>query len=269
MVNRIWQFHFGRGLVRSPSDFGMQGRRPTHPDLLDWLARRFVASGWDIKALHRRIMLSATYRMASAPHAEAVRRDPTNDLLWRYDLRRLAAEELRDAVLAVSGQLDRDAFGGPSVYPAIPRAVLAGQSRVTWRGDDSPANNSRRSVYTFVKRSLVDPMIESFDGATTDTSCAERFQTTQPTQALALLNSGFMHRAAARLVTRLERDAGDDRRRQVALAFELTTLRTPTDRQLRTALEFLDTFPDATRKDQALEQFCLIALNLNEFLFID
>lgn len=269
MVNRIWQFHFGRGFVRTPSDFGMHGRKPSHPLLLDYLAKEFVASGWDIKKLHRRILLSATFRMSSATNPRALAQDPINDLFWRVDVRRLSAEELRDSVLALSGQLDLQKFGGPSVYPEIPQAVLKGQSANKWRGNDSIENNSRRSVYTFVMRSLIDPLIESFDGPTTDTSCAERFQTTQPTQALTLLNSGFMHQAARRLATRLRREAEGDRRAQVVLAWQLATGRTPTNRLITQSLEFIEKFPNPRNEHQAMEQFSLIVLNLNEFLFVD
>ena len=268
IANRVWQFHFGRGLVRSPSNLGMQGRRPTHPLLLDWLARALMADDWSLKRLHKRIMLSATYRLSSAADDDALRQDPINDLLWRFDMRRLSAEEIRDSVLAVTGDLDRR-IGGPSVFPAIPAEVLAGQSRVTWRGDDSAANNTRRTVYTFVKRSLLDPFVESFDAATTDTSCAMRFQTTQPTQALTLLNSAFINRAASRLAQRLRADVGSDARDQVTRALQLTTGRTPSEKSIRRGLEFLQSFPDAPDPDQALQQFCLIVLNLNEFLFVD
>ncbi len=267
LANRVWQFHFGRGLVRSSSNFGMQGRAPTHPRLLDWLAMRLVADAWSLKRLHRVIMLSSTYRMSSDGNAAALAADPVNDLLWRFDMRRLSAEEIRDSILFVTGVLDPK-IGGPSVYPAIPHAVLKGQSRITWRGNDSAANNNRRSVYTFVKRSLLDPFIESFDAATTDTSCAVRFQTTQPTQALTLLNSGFANKAATLLAERLQREAGPEPRDQVALALELATGRRPSEAAIRRGIEFLASFPAAESPTQALQQYCLIILNLNEFVFL-
>ena len=135
MVNRVWQYHFGRGLVRTASDFGFHGSRPTHPALLDWLALRFVEEGWRLKPLHKLIMMSSTYRMGSMMNPAAFAQDPTNDLLWRFDMRRLSAEELRDSVLAVNGSLNRDAMFGPSIYPVIPAEVLAGPvSARTWLG---------------------------------------------------------------------------------------------------------------------------------------
>jgi hypothetical protein len=184
-------------------------------------------------------------------------------------MRRLAAEEIRDSILAVSGELDLETFGGPSVYPLIPHAVLKGQSRITWKRTSAREHNTRRTVYTFVKRSLVDPFVEILDAATTDTSCAVRFQTTQPTQALMMLNSAFLDEAARKLAVRIKQAAGNDRRRQVALALELATSRKPDDRKIRTGLTFLDSFPDPVDPDQALQQFCLLVLNLNELVFVD
>ena len=138
MVNRIWQYHFGRGLVRTPNDFGFRGAAPTHPGLLDWLAVEWVRSGWRLKPIHRMILLSSAYRMSSGPQEKALARDPENRLLWRFDMRRLAAEEIRDSVLAVNGSLNLT-MTGPSIYPVIPEEVLAGQSvpGQNW-GDSSP-----------------------------------------------------------------------------------------------------------------------------------
>jgi hypothetical protein len=269
IVNRIWQFHFGRGIVRTSSDFGMTGSKPTHPGLLDWLARTFVESGWDMKKLHKTIMMSATYRMSSQPNASARKKDPTNDLFWRFDMRRLTAEELRDSILLVSGSLDLETFGGPSVFPSIPPAVLKGQSANKWKVNKAAEHNTRRTVYTFVMRSLVDPFVETFDAATTDTSCAVRFQTTQPTQALTMLNSGFVNDAAKRFAVRLQREVGSDVNQQVALALALTTGRKPSREQVQQGVDFMASFPDPTDTNQALEQFCLIALNLNAFVFIE
>jgi hypothetical protein len=269
MVNRIWQYHFGRGLVRGSSEFGMQGRKPTHPKLLDWLARRFLDSDWDMKQLHRQILLSATFRMSSADNAVASAKDPTNDLLWRFEMRRLSAEEIRDTVMTVSNQLDLQTFGGPSVFPTIPQSVLKGQSANKWNINTAVEHNSRRSVYTFVMRSLIDPFIEGFDGATTDTSCPERFQTTQPTQALTLINSGFMHRAAEALAKRIQGKASGNRKQQIKLAWKLATGREANSQQINTALQFMETYPKPSNELKILHQYCLIVLNLNEFLFVD
>jgi hypothetical protein len=179
MVNRIWQHHFGRGLVRSASDFGFKGTPPTHPELLDWLASEFVARGWSLKAMHRLIVTSIAYRMASRIDPKAMAMDPENDLLWRFDPRRLEAEEVRDSILAVCGNLNLEVMGGPSIYPKIQREVLVGQSRPAsgW-GRSSPEEQARRSIYVHIKRSLAVPLLASFDAADFDASCPDRFATT-------------------------------------------------------------------------------------------
>ncbi|MEX0819301.1 MAG: PSD1 and planctomycete cytochrome C domain-containing protein, partial [Pirellulaceae bacterium] len=165
MVNRIWHYHFGRGIVRSTSDFGFQGTAPTHPELLDWLAAELMDGQWRMKRLHKLIMLSNTYQMSSHPNEQALAEDPINDLMWRFDMRRLSAEEIRDSILAVNGSLNRDKMYGPSIFVSIPAEVLAGQSRPGqgW-GQSSPEDRARRSIYIRVKRSLIVPMMASFDG---------------------------------------------------------------------------------------------------------
>jgi hypothetical protein len=271
MVNRVWQHHLGRGIVRSPSNFGLQGDRPTHPELLDWLAAELVESGWRLKHLHRLILTSNAYRMSSAPNDEAARADPTNDLFWRFDMRRLSAEELRDAVLAVSGDLSTR-MHGPGVYPEIPTEVLAGQSvpGKGW-GKSSPEEQARRSVYVHVKRSLLLPILAGFDAAETDRSTPMRFSTTQPTQALTLLNSAFLNRQAARFADRLRRDGGDDPRSQVARAWDLATGRSPTEVEVDRALAFMADMRSrgGLSAEASLRVFSLLVLNLNEFVYLD
>src|SRR5262249_2477761 len=166
MANRIWQHHFGRGIVRSSSDFGYQGTPPTHPELLDCLASELVAGGWRRKPIHRLLVLSSAYRMSSRPDSAALAKDPENDLFWRFNLRRLTAEEVRDSILAVSGNLNRARMNGPSVFPRIQREVLHGQSRpgIGWR-PSSPEEQARRSVYVHIKRSLAVPLLAAFDAA--------------------------------------------------------------------------------------------------------
>ncbi|NBR85854.1 MAG: DUF1553 domain-containing protein [Proteobacteria bacterium] len=271
MVNRIWQHHFGRGLVRSASNFGLQGDRPTHPELLDWLASEFVARGWSVKAMHRLIMNSQVYRMSSRGSPAALQADPQNDLLWRCDPRRLTAEEIRDSVLAINGTLNLKMFG-PGVFVDIPREVLAGQSQPGkgW-GKSSPEEQARRSIYIKVKRSLRPPILESFDVAETDRSAPVRFSTVQPTQALGMLNSAFLNEQADVFAARLRREAGDDVSKQVRLGLQLVTTRPPTDTEVQRSLGLVAALraQDNATAEVALKYFCLMALNLNELVFVD
>jgi hypothetical protein len=271
MVNRIWQHHFGRGIVRSPNNFGLQGDKPTHPELLDWLAAEFVREGWRLKPLHRLVMTSSAYRMSSRPSSESLAQDPANDTFWRVEIRRLGAEEIRDAILAVSGTLNLTMYG-PGVYPEIPAEVMAGQSRPGrgW-GKSSPAEQARRSIYVHVKRSLLMPILEGFDLAETDRSSPVRFATTQPTQALALLNSDFVNRQARLLAERLRREAGADLRDQVARALCLATARSLGNAEIDRGVALIKTLmtQDGADHDAALQSFCLVVLNLNEFIYLD
>jgi hypothetical protein len=271
MVNRVWQYHFGRGIVRSSSNFGLAGDRPTHPELLDWLAHRFVSGGWRLKPLHRLIMLSSTYRMSSGANPRAQAKDPANDLFWRFDMRRLGAEEVRDTILAVNGSLN-EKLGGPSFYPDLPQEVLAGQSRPgeNW-GRSSPEEQRRRSAYIFVKRSLVVPIIASFDGADTDFTCPIRFSTTQPTQALGLLNSAWSSEQARIFADLLVRDAGEDRARQVELGLRRALQRPPTAPEIERGVRLIRDMQEKEGKSprEALSLFCLAVINLNEFVYLD
>ncbi len=271
IVNRLWQHHFGRGIVRSSSDFGFQGTAPTHPELLDWLAVEFQRGGWKMKAMHKRLMLSATYQMSSAHNAQAYAADPTNDLFWRFDIRRLTAEEIRDSILAVTGTLNLQMFG-PSIYPPLPQEVLATASRpgAAW-GRSSPEEAARRTIYIHVKRSLRPPMLANFDVPDTDTPCAVRMSTTVPTQSLGMLNSKFLNDQAAEFANRLREENGDSRQQQVAAAIRLTTGRVPTDKEVQGDLEFLD---ELVKEEQlsaadALRHYALLMLNTNEFIYLD
>jgi mono/diheme cytochrome c family protein len=272
MVNRVWQHHFGRGIVRSPSDFGYRGAPPTQPELLDWLAAEFVARGWSLKALHRLVVTSNVYRTSSRADEAMTARDPENDLFGRFDLRRLEAEEVRDSVLAVCGDLNRGVLGGPSVYPHIQREVLGGQSRPGsgW-GLSTPGEQARRSVYAHVKRSLAVPLLATFDAPDTDESCPARFATTQPTQALGLLNGEFINERARAFAGDVRLRAGDDPAAQVRLVLRRVTQREPSGREVGRGVAFLARMRDAHRLDPpaALARFCLLALNLNEFVYLD
>ena len=272
MANRLWQFHFGRGIVRSSNDFGLQGTPPTHPELLDWLAAEFTSRGWRMKAMHKLIMLSNTYRMSSNADPRSLAKDPENNLFWRFNMRRLTAEEVRDSVLAVNGSLNSKKMFGPSIYTIIPAEVLAGQSQPGsgW-GKSSPEERARRSVYIHVKRSLMVPVLESFDAADTDGTCPVRFSTTQPTQALGMLNGDFLNREATVFADLLKKQAAGNQGEQVKLALKRALQREPSAKETARGLKFIN---DAKKRfgasdDDALKYFCLLVLNLNEFLYLD
>ncbi len=271
MVNRLWQHHFGRGIVRSPNNFGQLGDPPTHPELLDWLAQRFIDDGWRMKDMHRLILLSNTYRMSSEGNPIALAKDPTNNLFWRFDMRRLSAEEIRDSIHAVSGRLNL-AMYGPGVYPEISAEVLAGQSHpgAGW-GKSSAEEQARRSIYIHVKRSLITPLLADFDFAETDSSCAARFATTQPTQALGMLNGAFVNAQAVELANRLRREVGDDPTAQVRRALELALCRPPDSASVNRGLALMKSLVEkhGRTSDAALNYFCLMVLNLNEFVYLD
>ncbi len=271
IVNRVWQHHFGRGIVRTTSDFGFQGSPPSHPQLLDWLACRLMADGWRLKPLHRLIMLSATYQMSSQSDAIALAQDPTNELFWRFNMRRLTAEEMRDSILDVSGTLNLKMFG-PSIYPPLPAEVLATASRPedAW-GHSSPEEAARRTIYVHVKRSLRPPMLTNFDAPDSDTTCPVRLSTTVPTQALGMLNSRFLNEQAAKLAARLQQEYPQDVHAQVAEAIRRVTARTPEEDEIREDVTFLQEL--AAHQDlsleEALQHYALLMLNTNEFVYLD
>ncbi len=271
MVNRVWQYHFGRGIVRTPSNYGFQGSKPTHPELLDYLASEFQKGGWKLKPLHKMIMMSATYRMSSSGNTKALAIDPENDNMWRFDMRRLEAEEVRDSILAVNGSLNLK-MGGPSFYTTIPAEVLAGQSvpGSGW-GKSTAEEEARRSVYIYVKRSLITPMIASFDGAETDFSCPVRFATVQPTQALGMINSEFVNKESQVFAHFLKKNAGDKAEAQVKLALTRVIQREPNRKEIDRGVKLMETIQNKhnVSKDIALVRFCTVVLNLNEFLYVD
>ena len=270
MANRLWQYHFGRGLVRSPNNFGLQGDPPTYPELLDWLASELVARGWRLKTMHRLIMTSNAYRMSSRDRAEASAGDPGNDLFWRFDMRRLTAEEIRDSILSITGSLNLK-MSGPGVYVDIPKEVLAGQSQPGkgW-GRSPPSEQARRSVYIHVKRSLLTPILESFDLAETDRSAPVRFATIQPTQALGMLNGEFINRQADLFAARLRRESSGRLDQQVRLALGLATSRIPTEAEIQQGVGLIEALQrEKSVPEAALKYFCLMALNLNEMVYLD
>ncbi|MBL8731239.1 MAG: DUF1553 domain-containing protein [Planctomycetes bacterium] len=270
IVNRLWQHHFGRGLVRSSNDFGRLGDLPTHPELLDWLACELIARGESLKSMHRLLVTSATYRMACSSDAGGLAADPLGDSLWRFERRRLTGEEVRDSMLMVTGEL-QTGLGGPSVFPPMPAQVLATSSRPdeAW-GEATAAEAARRSLYIHVKRSLPEPLLAAFDRADTDTSCPVRFATVQPTQALTLLNGEFAHRMATRFAVRLAAEARD-LRSQLTRGLELVTQRPARAADVERLLALATDLRRDHGRDEAtaLQRCCLVLLNGNEFLYLD
>jgi hypothetical protein len=238
--------------------------------LLDYLAGRFVAGGWKFKALHKEILLSNTYQMSSAPNPAALKKDPENELLWRVDMQRLEAEVIRDSILSASGQLNLN-LGGPSVLVRIPDEVLAGQSvpGAGW-GLSSPEDQARRSVYVKIKRSLVVPFFAAFDAADTDTACPVRNTTVVPTQALSLLNSQFIQEQAG-VFAKSVADKHSEPAEQVTEVLWRVLQRKPSTPEVTRGTGFMAKAMSTNGQNRldALKQYCMVALNLNEFIYID
>jgi hypothetical protein len=276
VVNRIWQYHFGKGIVRTPSDFGATGDRPSHPQLLDWLSTEFVQKGWSWKAMHRLILTSNTYRQSSRFNQEVAAKDSENRLFWRMNPRRLEAELIRDGVLMVSGKLNREMFG-PGIYPRIDPDVVNTGSRPRWPLDAKEAPEVwRRSIYIYVKRSVLVPLIEVFDCPVTTVSAPTRSVSTVSPQALALMNNEFILEQAGYFAERIAREAGNEKRAQVIRAFKIALGRIPSDKEIDWSLGFLksQTAGYAKRKHEmaeiaGLRDFCHAMINLNEFLYVD
>ena len=294
LVNRVWMHHFGKGLVGTPGDFGRLGERPTHPELLDWLAAEFVSNGWSVKKLHRLILLSAAYRQASTRESTKDAADPDNRLLGRFPLRRLDAEAIRDGMLATSGKLNPKAFGPPvPVMEDEAGLIIIGKANRDGAqyklGDESvPAGDeSRRSVYIQVRRSKPLGVLGAFDGATSDPNCEARTSSTATPQALLLMNGDFAAAQAAAFAERIRKDAGPAARDQVTRAWKLAYGAAPGEKDLGGALDFLKTATEAFRKlspppmagqkapespspeVRALAAFCQALLGSNRFLYVD
>jgi len=242
MVNRMWSYHFGRGIVATPGDFGRMGSRPTHPELLDYLAATFVESGWSMKKMHRMILLSNTYQQSSDFRAAAAETDSDDKLLWRYPRHRLEAEAIRDSMLSVSGLLNPQ-MGGPGVFPPVPAGTLSDLSATAaaggWKTEKDPAQNNRRSVYIFVRRNLRYPMLQEFDSANTFESCDYRKPTVTPSQSLDLLNNDLVLDWARSFAGRVLNDSGLSADAQVQRAFKLAYGRAPTAEEQKIASDFL------------------------------
>ena len=281
IVNRLWQHHFGRGLVATPNDFGKTGLAPTHPELLDWLASELMGEpgtsateAWGLKRLHRLIMTSHAYRQSSRmSNKKAIVLDPGNLLLWRQNVRRLEAEAIRDSILAVSGKLNRT-MGGRGIFPTLPQEVLSTQSRPGLGWDkSSEEEQSRRSVYIFVKRTLGVPLLETFDFASPDTSAPVRATTTIAPQALILLNSVFMDEQVRALADRAIREADRDPKANVRSLYRLAFARKPTEKETGIALAYLartqQLKPGNEGHRLAMARLARVILNLNELVYID
>jgi mono/diheme cytochrome c family protein len=256
MVNRIWQYHFGEGLVSTASDLGANGGRPTHPGLLDWLAAEFIARGWSVKAMHRLIVNSATYRQSSAPRPTCQAVDADARLLWRFPPRRLEAEPIRDLMLAVSGKLDLR-MGGPGFSVFEPNDNYV---RVYAPRKEFTPNEWRRMVYATVVRQRPDGVFGAFDCPDGGQIAPKRTRSTTPLQALNLLNSGFVMQQAGFLAERLQTEAGSDPGAEVQRAFKLAFNRSPDAEELGAATRLV--------REHGLMAFCRALFNANEFVYV-
>ena len=277
MDNRLWQHHFGRGLVATPGNLGAAGGRPTHPELLDWLAVEFVRQGWSIKALHRLMLISRTYRQGSRLTEPAARLDPEGHLLSQMPMRRVEGEIVRDALLAVAGRLDQQQFGPPDLVDVRDDGLVT--SKPSGRG-------WRRSVFVLQRRTTLPTILESFDAPELNPSCMERRESIVSLQALHLLNNGMIHELAGDFAERVLREAGEGRDAQIEHIHLVAYGRLPDDEERAAASEMFDEltrqwtgqFRDAgsvpaesrtTAARRALHNYCHAVMNSAAFLYID
>ncbi|MGH9629799.1 MAG: DUF1553 domain-containing protein, partial [Bryobacteraceae bacterium] len=288
MANRVWYYHFGSGLAPAPSDFGLMGGRPNHPELLNWLTSEFVENSWSIKKLNKLIMMSNTYQQASAHREKAAETDAGNKLLWRFPRHRLEGEVIRDSAIYVAGALNTK-VGGPSVFPILPENMP--EPRGGWSENPGPEDNYRRSVYVFVRRNTPYPLLKAFDFPDTTMSCGRRDRTITAPQALFLLNDRAAMDWAQKFAGRVISTAGLNQKAQVETAYQLAYSRKPDGWETDTVLTFLEkqsgvirsrlekgesiALPDNAPEDAekvrlaALVDFCHTILNSNEFVYQD
>jgi hypothetical protein len=292
IVNRVWMHHFGRGLVATPGDFGYLGQKPSHPELLDWLADEFVQSGWRLKSLHRLIMISTAYRQTSRRETASEAVDSENALYWRMNVRRLDGEALRDSVLATTGKWNDKAFGPPVPVMAdrVGQFVIGIENLNAGRpGADIPLHGEelRRSVYVQVRRSRPLAVLEAFDHPAMAPNCTARSTSTVAPQSLMLMNGRFAIEQGRALAERVQRETGETRQEQISRAWRLTLGRDPIPEELAGAESFLReqhdyyaSHPEALQPDKkeaptptpqlaALANLCQALLSCNEFLYID
>jgi hypothetical protein len=294
IVNRVWQHHFGQGIVASANDFGAMGGSPSHPELLDWLASELIANGWHLKPIQRLIVLSATYCQASqvdpktASHAAALAADAANNLLWHARRQRLEGEALRDAALEISDQLNLRMYG-PSALPELPADLSS--SRYSWDPDAKPEDRNRRSIYVFAKRNMRLPLFEAFDQPDMHNSCPRRTTTTTAPQALEMLNGEMVADAARHWSAKLLSDCGNNEEKLVCEAYCEAYGRPPKQDEIKSAEEFIDSQAQTIAHDEsklsdsslpenlppkvdrakaaAVVDFCHAMLCSNEFLYVD
>jgi hypothetical protein len=289
-VNRVWQHHFGAAIVATPNDFGAMGSAASHPQLLDWLASEFIDSGWSAKHIQRLIMQSATYQQRSKPSPPGLEHDPENELLWRMNRKRLEAEALRDSLLSISGQLNQQA-GGPGIRLPLNAEIAALQYKGTWTPHPDRNQHLRKTIYVFLKRNNRPPLLESFDAPKTMTSCGRRTKSTHAGQALSLLNGKLFQQHSWLMACRLLKTGTQDLDHLIDQAYRLTLARPPSAEERQLGQQFIiqqerligreapspgplaDQHPVPSNVDArfalALADYCLVLLNLDEFLYID
>jgi hypothetical protein len=287
IVNRLWQQHFGRGIVATPNDFGLQGEPPTHPELLDWLAVELVQNGWSLKHIHRLMVTSATYRLTSFVDADdqntvhATQVDHDNKLLWKANRRRLEGEAIRDAMLQIAGELNLE-MHGPSARPVLPAGV---SDRYAWQPDKEAAQRNRRSVYVFAKRNLRYPLFEAFDQPDLHQSCPRRAVTVTAPQSLAMLNSDLTLGLARSWAERLVAEHTDSPQELIQAAYRAAFSREATKKEIELSERFLADESRLASKESsgetqshkepgkvsvdAVAAFCHALFNSNEFITVD
>jgi len=259
IVNRLWHYHFGQGIVGSPNDFGRMGQLPSHPELLDWLSAELLGNGQSLKSIQRLIVTSSVYRQSSGHREAAARKDGSNQLLWRMNRRRLEAEEIRDAVLSTSGRLDRRMYG-PGFYLFMLEKTAHSPHYEYHKYDPADATTHRRTIYRFIVRSQPDPFMTTLDCADSSQSTPRRNETLTSLQALSMLNHRFNLAMAEHFSSRLEGEA-EDLAGQVSAGFRLVTGRHPGKRELEQLVSYAS--------EHGMPNFCRVLFNLSEFVFVD